>query len=328
MDTFDFRSINSNGVTLRLALAGEGPLVIFCHGWPESWYSFRYQLPAFAEAGFRAVAYDVRGYGESSRPLPVAAYSLKNLTADVIGIIDALDYEQAVLIGHDWGGPIALSTAVLYPERIRAVGSLSVPHTVRGSRPAIEHWQTVYKGRYFYQLYFQAEGVAEAELEADLRRSLYLIYCNFDGRGMARLLANKGSGGDVGSHPNSTFLETMHEPDGFPDWFSPADLDYLVSQFAGSGMRGPLNRYRAQTIDWHELPELGKALEQPACFITGALDPVNFFMYSGELNRSRVEKHYRDLRMFEILQGIGHWTQQEQPVAVNTLLLDFLRSVG
>jgi len=326
MDPFDFRLIESNGMTLRLVSAGEGPLVIFCHGWPESWYSFRHQIPAFAEAGFRAVAYDVRGYGGSSKPWPVEAYSLKNLTADVIGIIDGLDYDRAVVIGHDWGGPIALSTAVLYPDRIRAVGSLSVPHTVRGPGPAIEHWRKIYEGRYFYQLYFQAEGAAEAELEADIRRSLYLTYCNFDARGMARLLAEKQTGAKEPC-PDSAFLETMHEPEGFPDWFSPADLDYLAGQFAVGGMRGPLNRYRAQTIDWHELPELSKVLDQPACFITGTRDPVNYFLFSGKPKRSRIEKHYRDLRMFELLDSTGHWTQQEQPAAVNALLLDFLESV-
>ena len=127
MENIEFKFIESNGIKIRLAMVGEGPLVIFCHGWPESWYSYRHQLPEVAAAGYRAVAYDVRGYGESDKPFEIEAYTMKNMTQDVIGIIDALGYETAITIGHDWGGPIALNSAALNPERITATGTLSVP---------------------------------------------------------------------------------------------------------------------------------------------------------------------------------------------------------
>ena len=184
MHDFEFVVVKANGIRLKLAMAGDGPLVIFCHGWPESWYSWRHQIPAIAGAGYRVVAYDVRGYGESQSPYPIEAYTIKQLAADVVGIIDVLGYDKAILFGHDWGGPIVLSTAVLYPQRISAVGSLSVPHTGRGPRPVLDHWRSVYREQVFYQLYFLKQGIAAQEFEQDLQRSLYLTYCNFDGRGL------------------------------------------------------------------------------------------------------------------------------------------------
>jgi pimeloyl-ACP methyl ester carboxylesterase len=128
MNEISFQHINSNGINLRLAIAGEGPLIIFCHGWPESWYSYRHQLPSIAEAGYKAVTYDVRGYGESDKPHPIESYTMRELTADVIGILDALGYEEAITIGHDWGGPIALNTAALNTDQeseIKIVGRIA-----------------------------------------------------------------------------------------------------------------------------------------------------------------------------------------------------------
>ena len=160
MENVEFKIVESNGINIRLAMMGEGPLVIFCHGWPESWYSYRYQLPAVADAGFKAVAYDVRGYGESDKPHEIEAYTMRNMTNDVVGIIDALGYDTAITIGHDWGGPIALNTAALNEDRISATGTLSVPFTGRGPMPTLDLWKEIYKDRFFYQLYFQKEGFA------------------------------------------------------------------------------------------------------------------------------------------------------------------------
>ena len=328
MHDLDFVVVKSNGIRLKLAMAGDGPLVIFSHGWPESWYSWRHQIPVIAGAGYRAVAYDVRGYGESENPYPIEAYTIKQLAADVTGIIDALGYDEAILFGHDWGGPIALSTAVLYPQRISAVGSLSVPHTGRGPRPVLDHWRSVYREQFFYQLYFLKQGLAEQEFEQNLQRSLYLTYCNFDGRGVRANSSHRSLDLESIKRSDASFLAGMYEPETYPDWLTPDDLAYLVGQFENSGLRGPFNRYRAQNIDWYQLPQLSQPLEQPACFITGVLDPVNAFLFHGTPTRARIEKHYHDLVLFELLEDVGHWTQQEAPTAVNALLLKFLESVG
>ena len=329
MSEVEFKVVESNGINIRLAMMGEGPLVIFCHGWPESWYSYRHQLPAVAKAGFKAVAYDVRGYGESDKPHEVEAYSMRNMTNDVIGIIDALDYDTAITIGHDWGGPIALNTAALNEDRITATGTLSVPFNSRGPMPTLDLWKEIYKDRFFYQLYFQKEGIAEEEFESDLTRALFMTYTNSDGRGM-KFNFEKGQSGLVPEKTkDSTFLEGMEVFEDFPDWFSKEDLDYFVSQFEISGLRGPFNRYRAQNIDWHEIPELeGKILEQPAFFVTGTLDPVNFFVPSDQSLTDRIKPNYKNLLFAEELEGIGHWTQQEAPEEVNSFILDFLKRVS
>ena len=329
MENVEFKIVESNGINIRLAMMGEGPLVIFCHGWPESWYSYRYQLPVVADAGFKAVAYDVRGYGESDKPHEIEAYTMRNMTNDVVGIIDALGYDTAITIGHDWGGPIALNTAALNEDRISATGTLSVPFTGRGPMPTLDLWKEIYKDRFFYQLYFQKEGVAEEEFESDLSRSLFMTYTNSDGRGMKFNFEKSQSGSVPEKTKDSTFLEGMEMFEDFPNWFTKEDLDYFVSQFEISGLRGPFNRYRAQNIDWHEIPELeGKILEQPAFFITGTLDPVNFFVPSDQSLTDRIKPNYKNLLFAEELEGIGHWTQQEAPEEVNSFITDFLNRVS
>ena len=329
MENVEFKIVESNGINIRLAMMGEGPLVIFCHGWPESWYSYRYQLPAVADAGFKAVAYDVRGYGESDKPHEIEAYTMRNMTNDVVGIIDALGYDTAITIGHDWGGPIALNTAALNEDRISATGTLSVPFTGRGPMPTLDLWKEIYKDRFFYQLYFQKEGVAEEEFESDLSRSLFMTYTNSDGRGMKFNFEKSQSGSVPEKTKDSTFLEGMEMFEDFPNWFTKEDLNYFVSQFEISGLRGPFNRYRAQNIDWHEIPELeGKILEQPAFFITGTLDPVNFFVPSDQSLTDRIKPNYKNLLFAEELEGIGHWTQQEAPEEVNSFIIDFLNRVS
>ena len=329
MENVEFKIVESNGINIRLAMMGKGPLVIFCHGWPESWYSYRHQLPAVADAGFKAVAYDVRGYGESDKPYEVEAYTMRNMTNDVIGIIDALGYDTAITIGHDWGGPIALNTAALNEDRITATGTLSVPFTGRGPMPTLDLWKEIYKDRFFYQLYFQKEGIAEEEFESDLSKSLFMTYTNSDGRGM-KFNFEKGQSGLVTEKTkDSTFLEGMEMFKDFPNWFTKEDLDYFVSQFEMSGLRGPFNRYRAQNIDWHEIPELeGKILEQPAFFVTGTLDPVNFFVPTDQSLTERIKPNYKNLLFAEELEGIGHWTQQEAPEEVNNFILNFLEKVS
>ena len=329
MENVEFKIVESNGINIRLAMMGEGPLVIFCHGWPESWYSYRYQLPAVADAGFKAVAYDVRGYGESDKPHEIEAYTMRNMTNDVVGIIDALGYDTAITIGHDWGGPIALNTAALNEDRISATGTLSVPFTGRGPMPTLDLWKEIYKDSFFYQLYFQKEGVAEEEFESDLSRALFMTYTNSDGRGMKFNFEKSQSGLVPEKTKDSTFLEGMEMFEDFPNWFTKEDLDYFVSQFEISGLRGPFNRYRAQNIDWHEIPELeGKILEQPAFFITGTLDPVNFFVPSDQSLTDRIKPNYKNLLFAEELEGIGHWTQQEAPEEVNSFIIDFLNRVS
>ena len=318
----DLLHIPTNGITLRVASAGQGPLVILVHGWPELWYSWRHQLPPLADAGYRVVAPDVRGYGGSDKPYAVEAYTMQTITADIVGLIEALGERQAILIGHDWGAPICWTSAVLYPERVRAVAGLSVPFFRRGPVSSIERFKTLYAGKFFYQLYFQEEGVAEAEFEADVRTALRKIYFSASGDASDSSRALR-----FNKAPDAKMLDGLPDPDPFPAWLSAADLDYFTEAFSQGGFRGPLNRYRCQQRDWEQLPQLSEAtITPPSCFIAGSRDPVRQFMPGVDLY-ANPGRFCADFRGAVIVEGEGHWVQQEAPQAVTQALLDFLAGV-
>src|SRR5215470_12663367 len=225
-----FEVLETNGIRLRVALAGAGPLVVLVHGWPESWYSWRHQISALAAAGYRVAAPDVRGYGGSDKPAPIEAYAIREMCADVAGLIEGLGERQAILVGHDWGAPIVWNTSLFFPDKVRAVAGLSVPYTGRGPMPRIELFRNLYKDRFFYQIYFQKPGVAEQEFEADVRSSLRKIYYWASGEGrMAGLRPAKA--------PDAKFLDGLTDPDPLPAWLTHDDLDYYVGEFERSGFR-------------------------------------------------------------------------------------------
>ncbi len=319
MTAIRHRTIRTNGISMHIAEAGEGPLVILLHGFPELWYSWRHQLPALAEAGFHAVAPDLRGYGQSDAPHEIEAYGMRQMTADVAGILDALGEESAVAAGHDWGSPIAWHSAILYPDRFRAVVALSVPFIPRSPMPPIEMMRQMFANKFFYMIYFQEPGVAEAEFEADVRRSmrLFLYAASGDARSdaaTAGIFANKPK--------DSRLFDGVTEPEK-PAWLTETVIDYFVSAFERTGFRGPLNRYRNMDRDWHDLPQLaGAKVQQPALFIAGELDAVLTFT-----NVDTMKPHVPNLRKIVMLPGCGHWTQQERPQEVNTELIEFLRSL-
>ena len=320
-DQFTLTEFQTNGISLRAAVEGSGPLLILVHGWPELWYSWRHQIKPLAAAGYRVIAPDVRGYGGSAKPYPVEAYDMATLMADVIGLIDAVGEDRAILIGHDWGAPICWNTAALYPDRVAAVAGLSVPYRKRANAPAIDLWRQIYQGKFFYQVYFQEEGVAEHELEANVRTALRKIYYSISGD--APSLDTW-----LQRPPSSTLLEAWIDPEPFPAWLTSTDLDYYVANFEASGFRGPLNRYRNQTRDFVTLPDMGaKPVHQPSCFIGGSKDVVRYFVPGLDLYADP-GSNCTDLRVSTIIEGVGHWVQQEAPEAVNAALLRFLRGLA
>jgi len=310
------RTIHANGINIHLAEAGQGPLVLLLHGFPECWYSWRHQLPALAAAGYHAVAPDVRGYGHSDAPQPIESYSMLNLTGDAVGVLDALGERTAVVVGHDWGAPIAWHCALLHPDRFPAVVALSVPYTPRPPAPPIQLMKQRYGDNFFYILYFQEPGVAEAELEADVRRTMRIFLFAASGDvppGAGWPQKKKGAG----------FLEGMPEPQELPPWLTEADVEYFAREFERTGFRGGLNRYRNMDRDWEELPELaGAKVEQPALFIAGDRDAVLTFT-----NIEAMKANVPNLRKVVMLHGCGHWTQQERPAEVNAALIEFLRAL-
>jgi pimeloyl-ACP methyl ester carboxylesterase len=315
----NFERIATNGVSLRCVVEGAGPLAILVHGWPESWYSWRHQIDPLKSAGYRVVVPDVRGYGASDKPEPVEAYDMESLIGDMLGLIDHFAEDDAVLIGHDWGARIVWNVAALHPARVHAVAALSVPYAPRGKVSSIALWRQLYANRFFYQLYFQEPGRAEAELDADVRTTLRKIYFSGSGdapRGLFR--ADKP--------PEARMLDDIPEPQTLPAWITDGDIDYYVSQFQG-GFRKSLNRYRNQERDWERLTGLdGARITRPACFIAGSRDGVLRFVPNVDLVEN-MKRWVDDLRVCELIEGAGHWIQQERPAEVNAILLRFLRTL-
>ena len=318
MPDITHRMVEANGIDMHVAEAGpaDGPLVVLCHGFPESWYSWRHQLPVLADAGYRVVAPDQRGYGRTTAPADNAAYTQFHLVGDIVGLVQALDAPTAVIAGHDWGAPVAWNAALWRPDVFRAVMALSVPATDRARVSPTAGMKATFGDTFFYILYFQAAGVAEHELQKDVKRALrMLLYsASGDARGANFQRLPKTAG----------FLDQMQDPERLPAWLSESDLDHYTETFLSNGFRGGLNWYRNMDRTWElSAPFQGKNIEQPALFVTGDRDLTR--------NNPNYEERMRaivpNLRDVVTLPGIGHWTQQEAPQQTNQAMLEFLRSL-
>jgi epoxide hydrolase A/B len=326
MNGLTHRTVETNGIDMHLAEQGEGPLVLLCHGFPESWYSWRHQLPALAAAGFRAVAPDMRGYGQTDRPEAIDQYTLLHLVGDMVGLLDALGEQSAVIAGHDWGAPLAWAAALLRPDRFRGVIALSGPFGPRApSRPTTVMPQG--GDMVFYQLYFQTPGVAETEFERDVRLSVRSILYSISGDAPRRANSIMDSNAVGMVHRRNGFLAQMQNPESLPPWLTEADVNFYAAEFARTGFRGGLNWYRNIDRNWELLaPFAGAKVTVPALYIAGERDVVLDF--PGVRGRvGDMAKLVPQLRGKLMLPGCGHWTQQERADEVNTALIEFLRGL-
>ena len=312
------RRVETNGISLNIAEQGEGPLVLMLHGFPESWYSWRHQFSALAEAGYHAVAPDMRGYGESDKPFEIEAYNQVEVVNDIIGLIPALGYETAVVFGHDWGAPTAWSCALNHADKVSAVGALSVPFRPRGDSPPLATLKAIFKDRFFYQLYFQEPGKAEAELEKDPALAIRKFYHMASGEMNTSLLSEKTADADL--------LSDLPDPGSqMGPWISEEDVIFYASEFKQSGFRGPLSYYRNMDLTWELTQDSPRQISQPALFVAGERDGV-ILMAADALKE--LDKHVTDLRVNKLIPRIGHWTQQEAPDEVNQALIQFLEEIG
>jgi len=324
------RMIESNGIRLNIAEQGKGPLVLLCHGFPESWYSWRHQIDALAAAGFHAVAPDMRGYGKSDRPEAIDQYTIFHLVGDLVGLLDALEAPTAVIVGHDWGANIAWQAARLRPDRFRAVVALSVPFRPRGPvRPTSVMPRTA--DAQFYQLYFQEPGVAEAELERDPRATVRNMLYGGSGEGAAAIRAAAASSGaspNLGMVPKGGgFLRGSGAPATLPAWLSEADIDFYAGEFKRSGFRGPLNYYRNIDRNWELTAAFADVkVTVPALYVAGDRDMVVSFPGTEQL-LANLKQFVPALRDIQMLAGCGHWTQQERASEVSTAIIDFVRGL-
>jgi pimeloyl-ACP methyl ester carboxylesterase len=313
--------VDARGTRIHLVEEGEGPLVLMIHGFPESWYSWRHQLPVIAEAGYRAAAIDVRGYGRSSAPLEVDAYGMFQHVEDNLGVVEALGEQSAVIVGHDWGAPIAATSALVHPDVFTAVALLSVPYSPPGGRRPSEAFAAMGGDEEFYINYFQEPGRAEAEAELDVRGWLLGFYVGASGDAI-----RPADGGTIGTVRRGGMLRDRFViPDKLPGWLTEDDVDFYAGEFERTGFRGPLNRYRNVDRDWQDMQHLrDQPIKVPSLFIGGEVDGPTLW---GARAISRFPETLPGLKGSHILPGCGHWVQQERADEVNGLLTAWLKSL-
>ncbi|MDL4814096.1 alpha/beta fold hydrolase [Actinomadura opuntiae] len=313
------RMVPSPAGRIHLVEQGAGPLVLLLHGFPETWHCWRRQLPVLAAAGYRAVAVDVRGYGRSSKPEPVAAYRMLELVADNVAVVHALGEETAVIIGHDWGATIAADSALVRPEVFTAVGLLSVPYTPRGGPRPSETFAAMGGEEEFYVGYFQEPGRAEGEIEPDVRGWLAGFYAALS----ADTMPAPGRPDPHFVAPGARLRDRF--PSGPPSWLGRQELDLYAAEFERTGFTGALNRYRNMDRDWEDLAPWDAApIVQPSLFIGGAQDASTTWLADAI---DAYPTTLPGLLSCHILDECGHWIQRERPDEVNRLLTGWLASL-
>ena len=320
MTDFRHRTVATNGIEMHVAECGDADAkpVVFVHGFPELWRSWRKQMPAVAGAGFRAVAPDMRGYGRTTAPKQVEAYDIHQLTGDLCGLLDDLGAQKAAFVGHDWGAWAMWFMSLLHPDRVESLTNLSVPFMPRSAAAPMATARKIFGDIFFYQLYFQDVGPADEELAADVKRTVLKFAWSVSGEGMGSgasfRLQKVGEGG---------FLDQMSDPKAEMPWFTEEDIDYFVGEFSRTGYFGPLSWYRNIDRNWETTAQLDGAVpKMPVLFIAGTNDPVIRMMPPDTMKQL-----LPDIRV-EMVEGAGHWVHMESPEEVNAPLLAFLAEVG
>ena len=321
-DRFQRHLVRTNGVELSYLEAGDGPVVILAHGFPETSHSWRHQMTYLADHGYRALALDLRGYGGSSKPHDVASYSIMHLSGDLVALAECLEIDNACVVGHDWGAPVAWHCALFRPDLFVGVVGLSVPYRAQRAHAAPTSIMSASLGgpedESFYMVYFQEPGLAEAEFELDVERTircfLYGVTPSVGRSGWQRLVTLDGR-----------LLTNVQPAPSPPPWLTEEDIAHYVRAFSEGGFRGPLNLYRNLDTNW----ELTRAFNNtpisvPALYLVGEHDMTRRFSQRAE---SELRVSCADLRGFHVIRDAGHWLQQEKPAAVNELLLEFLNTL-
>ena len=319
VDGVTLRYIEVNDITMRIAEAGDdGPLVLLAHGWPESWYSWRHQLKYLSELGYRVVAPDMRGYGGTDAPIAVDDYNIENIAADMVGILDRLGEERAVMVGHDWGAIVAWQTVQFYPNRFDGLIAMSVPFAGRQERSPMVEWRETFGDNFYYILYHnEPNGVAEREYDSNPRELLSRLYLSpRSPRESPAITDPRASAGG--------WIGRLGAPKSLPSWLSAFDLNYFVGEFERAGFRGGVNYYRNFHRNWELTESLKNAhIDIPTLFIAGERDVVIGGASEARL-QGAMSRVVNDLRGVILVPEVGHWVQQEAPDEVNQAMSDFL----
>lgn len=314
-------TIHVNGVDLVVTEAGDrsAPAVILSHGFPESAHSWRHQIPVLAEAGYHVIAPDQRGYGFSSSPKDVTAYGIRNLTGDLVALLDHFGHEDATFVGHDWGALVVWDAGRLHPSRCNAIVAVSVPLTPWPGRPT-DLFKAMFGDRFFYMLYFQEIGPAERELDADIRHSMHTIMWGASGE------MYRGMPTEIPPMEGTGFLDMFKDvPSHLPAWLTQADLDHYVAQYENSGFFGPVSWYRNLDANYEIMKDIPfDVMTMPTFFIGGSKDGVIAARLDTIDTVNAMSPNYKGS---VIIPDAGHWTQQEKPTEFNEALLGFLRTL-
>lgn len=311
-------TVDVGDIRMRVVEQGSGPAVVMCHGFPGLAYSWRHQLPALAENGFRAIAVDMRGYGGSDRPSDPSEYDRSRTVADMVGLLDALRIDTAVFVGHDFGAGLAWDLPQWAPGRVRALIQLSVPRTATSPVLPSTAYAKAADNHFLHMHYFQRPGVADVELDADPAGFLRRVYWALSG-GYRYL--------DIFSHSSAGngYLDVLPETPPLPwPWLSQAELDRYVETFTRTGFTGGLNWYRAADHIWREKQRRpDEPVTLPVCFVTGDADPVRQITGDDSMNEMRAT--VPGLVAEHVIPGCGHFVQLEAATEVNRIMLEFLR---
>ncbi|QRY62171.1 alpha/beta hydrolase [Gordonia sp. PDNC005] len=314
-------TVDVGDITMHVTERGEGDAIVLCHGFPGLGYSWRHQIDALADAGYRVIAPDMRGYGRTDAPSDPRLYDREHTVADMVGLLDALDIDRAVFGGHDFGAHLVWDLPARVPDRVVALAQFSVPRVARMPvRPSVA-FEYMAKQHFLHLHYFQRPGVAEVELDARPREFLAKLFHALSGDG--RYLdcwgfASEGNG----------YLDVLPEPPVLPwSWLSEAEFNVYVDEFARTGFTGGLNWYRAEDLVWEQNAEFHDVpITVPTTFIVGAEDPVLQMM--GDDPLSQTADRVPGLRSTHVIPGAGHFVQMEAADHVNRILIDFLDGLG
>jgi len=317
-DAFHHCFAEVNGIRLHYVDEGQGPLVILLHGFPYLWYMWRRQILALAEAGYRVVAPDLRGYGQSDRPEAIEAHDISQHVGDVVGLMAALGAASATIVGHDVGASVAQSAAMMRPDLFSGLVMLSTPLPPRARVRPTTALRAMVKGRMHHHLYFLQLDKPERELASDTRKTLRSIHYAVSGSAVG---ADRWR---VFFKPGESILDAFTDPKEFPSWLSARAIDYYVDEYTRTGFTGTLNFYRCRDRNWEITSFLdGAVIRQPSMFIGGAADPsLEPAEFRGRYDQ--LDAYLPGLQRKLLLPGTGHGAAEESPAQVNALLLAFL----
>lgn len=338
------RLVDVNGTRIHVVEEGEGPLVILVHGFPELWYSWRFQMPFIAKAGYRVVAIDQRGYGRSTKFWQPDAYRIHPLVSDLVGLVSALGEKSAILIGHDWGAPVVWTAAWLHPDMFRGVLGMSVPFSGRGQialpgnpfgevSPHKIHLKVAGPGNDFYQVYFSALDEIIVEAEEDLHGWVRDLMWTVSGDASAAAgISLEGAdpielirGSALCLPHGQRMRDRFATPDKMPAWLTEQDLDVFVDALERGGLSGPLSFYRNLENNWNDLASMeGKPLTVPAMFLGAEYDVATWW---GAEAIERAPDVMPNWLGSHVLPGAGHWLQQEKADETNAVIADFLKQI-